>query len=63
MQFEVVAVAMQPRFRHIQHLNEVTVGRGCSVGDQCKMAEPVKLCAFPSTESVHFTVIMKVSDE
>ena len=24
VQFEIVAVAMQPRFHHIQHLNEVT---------------------------------------
>ena len=28
----------QPRFHHIQLLNEVTIGRGCSVGHQCKMA-------------------------
>ena len=26
VQFEVVAVAVQPRFHHIQHLNEVIVG-------------------------------------
>ena len=29
VQFEVVSI--QPRPHHIQHLNEVTVGRGCSV--------------------------------
>ena len=37
VQFEVLAVAMQPRFHHIQDLNEVTVGPVCSVGHQCKM--------------------------
>ena len=26
VEFEVVAVAMQPRFHHKQHLDEVTVG-------------------------------------
>ena len=31
VQFEVVTVAMQPRFHHRQHLDEVAVGRGCSV--------------------------------
>ena len=30
VQFGVVAVAMQPRFHHIQHLNEAPVGGGCS---------------------------------
>ena len=55
VQFKVVAVAMQPRFHHIQHLNEVTiVGQHCTVGHQCKMAERVKACASPSTERVHF---------
>ena len=29
LQFKVVAVATQPRFHHIQHLNEVTVGLRC----------------------------------
>ena len=38
MQFKVVAVATQPRLHHIQHLNEVTVGRVCSVRHQRKMA-------------------------
>ena len=55
VQFKVVAVAMQPRFHHIQHLNEVTVvGQRCAVGRQCKMAERVEVCASPSTERVHF---------
>ena len=34
VKFEVVADAAQPRFHHIQHPNEVTVGPGCSVGHQ-----------------------------
>ena len=38
VQFEVVSVATQPRFHHIQHLKDVTDRRGCSVGHQCKMA-------------------------
>ena len=43
VQFKVVAVARQPRFHHIQHLNEVTVvGKLRAVGHQCKMAERVK---------------------
>ena len=43
VQFKVVAVAMQPRFHHIQHLNEVTIiGQRCTVGHQCKMAELVE---------------------
>ena len=55
VQFKVVAVSMQPRFHHIQHLNEVTiVGQRCTVGRKCKMAEHVEVCASPSTERVHF---------
>ena len=34
----------QPRFHHIQLLNEVTVGRGCSVGHQCKLAGVILKC-------------------
>ena len=55
VKFKVVAVAMQPHFHHIQHLNEVTViGQRCAVGHQCKMPERVEVCASPSTERVHF---------
>ena len=44
VQFKVVAVAMQPRFHHSQHLNEVTIVRQrCTVGHQCKMAELVEV--------------------
>ena len=51
VQFKVVAVAMQLRFHHIRHLNEVTIVRQCyAVGHQCKMAERVEVCASPSTE-------------
>ena len=65
MQFEVVAVATQPRFHHIQHLNKVTVGRGCSVGHQYKMAQwSVSKCVLLLQQNVCiFTVMMKVSDE
>ena len=54
VQFEVVAVAIQPRFHHIQHLNEV-IGRGCSVVS-AKWLEHVEVCASASI----FTVVMKV---
>ena len=54
VQFKVVAVVMQPHFHHIQRLNEVTVGLGCSVGHSAKWLERVKVCASPSTECVHF---------
>ena len=51
VQFKVVDVARQPRLRHIQHLNEVTVvGKRCAVGHQCKMAERVEVCPSLSTE-------------
>ena len=53
--FAVVADATQPHFHHIQLLSEVTVGRGCSVGHQCKMAGVMLKCV-PGvcTERVHF---------
>ena len=57
MQFKVAAFATQPRFHHIQHLNEVTVGRHflllsrTSVQNGWSMSE---VCASPSTERVHF---------
>ena len=54
VQFNFVAVATQPRLHHIQHLNEVTIGRGCSVGNQRKMVAACEVCASPSTERVHF---------
>ena len=64
VQFKVVAVAMQPRFHHKQHLNEVTVvGQRCAVGHQCKMAECVEVCASPSTERVHFPRHLQSCDE
>ena len=65
VQFEVVAVATQPPFHHMQHLNEVTVGRGCSVGHQCKMAGACgSVCfSFLQQNVCIFTVVMKVSDE
>ena len=64
VQFKVVAVAMQPRFRYIQHLNEVTVvGQRCAVGHQCKMAERVEVCALLQQNVCIFKVVMKVSDE
>ena len=51
VQLKVVAVAMQPCFHHIQHLNEVTiVGKRCAVGHQCKVVERVEVCPSPSTE-------------
>ena len=53
VQFEVVAVSIQPRPHHIQHLNKVTVGRGCSVVS-AKWLEHVEVCAPTSTERVHF---------
>ena len=54
VQFKVVAVAMQPHLHHIQHLNEVTIGRGCSVGHQRKMAAGCgSVCFSPSTERLH----------
>ena len=62
--FEVVAVATQPRFHHIQHLNEVTVRRGCSVGHQCKMAGACRsVCLSFNRTCAFFTVVMKVSDK
>ena len=45
--------ATYPRLHHIQHLNEVTVGRGCSVGHQRKMAAACGSVCFSSTESAH----------
>ena len=64
VQFKVVAVAMQPRFHHIHHLNEVTVvGQRCAVGCQCKMAERVEACASPSTERAHFPRHFQSCDE
>ena len=50
VQFKVVSAAVQPRLHNTQHLNEVNVGRGCSVGHQRKMAA---VCASPSIERVH----------
>ena len=49
VQFKAVAVAIQPRFHHFQHLNKVTVqiGQRCAVGHQCKMAGVSKW--FPTT--------------
>ena len=61
--FKVVAVAMQPRFHHIQQLNEVTsemllswasVQNGWSVS-KCVLLLQQNVCIF--------TVVMKVSDE
>ena len=64
VQFKVVAVPTQPRFHHIPHLNEVTGGRGCSVGHQCKMAGTCRICVLLLQQNVCiFTVVMKVSDE
>ena len=64
VQFKVAAVATQPRFHHIQHLNEVTVGRRCSVGHQCKMAGACPKCVLLLQQNVCvFTVVMEVSDE
>ena len=54
VQFEVVAVAMQPRFHHIQHLNEVIIGRVAQLDISAKWLEPVEVCASPSTERVYF---------
>ena len=52
MQFEVVAVAIQPCFRHIQQLNEVTVcWTSCSVVSAKWLVE---VCDSTSTERVHF---------
>ena len=53
VQFEVFAVAIQPRFHHIQHLNEVIVGGGCSVVS-AKWLEHVEVFASASIECVHF---------
>ena len=64
VQFKVVAVAMQPRFHHIQHLNEVTIVRQrCAVGHQCNMAERVKCVLLLQHNVCIFKVVMKVSDE
>ena len=59
VQFKVVAVATQPRFQHIQHLNEVTVGRVAQLDISyisAEWLERVEVCASPP-------VVMKVSDK
>ena len=64
VRFKVVAVAMQPYFHHIQHLNKVTVGRrACSVGQQCKMAGVCQSVCFSFDRTCAFYNLMKVSDE
>ena len=64
VQFKVIAVAMQPRFHHIQHLNEVTiVGQRCTEGHQCKMASVSKCVLLLQQNVCIFKVVMKVSDE
>ena len=47
VQFAVVADAIQPRFHHIQLLNEVLVRQDCSVGHQCKMDGVLMLTCVP----------------
>ena len=54
VQFGVVAVAMQPRFHHIQPLNEVTVGRVAQLDISAKWLERSEVCASPSTDRVYF---------
>ena len=64
LQFKVVAVATEPRFHHMQHLNEVTVRRRCSVGHQYKIARACPKCVLLLQQNLCiFTVVMKVSDE
>ena len=53
VQFEALAVAMQPRFHHVQHLNEVMVRRVAQLDISAKWLEPVEVvlllqqtCAF-----------------
>ena len=64
VQFKVVAVAMQPRFHHIQHLNEVTVvGQRYAVGHSAKW-QSVSKCVLLLQQNVRiFKIVMKVSDE
>ena len=64
VQFKVVAVAMQPRFHHIQHLNEVTIVRQCCTGDISAKWQSVSKCVLLLQQNVCiFKVVMKVSDE
>ena len=59
MQFKVVAVAMLPRFHHIQHLNEVTIRRRLISAKWLERVEVVLLVQ----QNCVFLVVMKVSDE
>ena len=54
VQFEVVAVAKEPRFHHIQHLNKVLSDEVAQVDISAEWLERVDVCASPSTECVHF---------
>ena len=63
-EFVVVVVATQPRFHHIQILNEVTTGRGCSVQNSWSNVEVCAWSILLLQQNVCiFTVVMKVSDE
>ena len=56
VQFKVVAVAMQPRLHHIQHVNEVTLPSDevAQLDISAKWLQRVEVCASPSTERVHY---------
>ena len=62
VKFKVVAVATQPRFHDIHHLNEVnTVAQQDTVQNGWSVSE---VCVSPSTKRAHFyKIVMKVSDE
>ena len=64
MQFKVVAVAMQPRFHHIQHLNEVTIVDNVAQWDISAKWQSVSKCVLLLQQNVYiFKVLIKVSDE
>ena len=60
VQFEAVAVATQPRFYHIQHLNEVDEVAQLDIST--KWLEQVE-ALFIQQNLCIFTVVMKVSDK
>ena len=63
VQFKVVAVAMQPRFRHIQHLNEVAVVDVAQWDISAKWQRVSKYVLLLQQNVCIFKVMMKVSDE
>ena len=63
VQFKVVAVAMQPRFHYIWHLNEVTIVRKRSRLRSGTSVQNGRACRIVCVSFNRTTAVMKVSDE